>query len=305
MLSRDDLDLLEAIRSAGSLSRAAARLGKAPSTISYAARQLEERFDALLFDRRRYRMALTPAGALLAEEAARIGADAERLERRVRQIAGGWEEQLRIHVDEILDFAPLREIIPAFDALGSNVALRFGYEVLNGTWEALADGRADLVIGSTNEAPTIAGLQWKELGVIDWVFAVARLHPLATIKTPLTREQRLAYRAVVVADTSRASAGKRSYGIQGGQPVLAMPSMRDKIEAQCAGLGVGWLPRKRVAALLASGQLVEKATEDPREANTLYVAWVGRSGEQRALRWWLEQLDQPRLRERLLHGLPL
>ena len=65
MLSTEDLALLEAIRETGSLSRAAAHLGKAPSTVSYAARQLEERFDALLFDRRRYRLQLTPAGELL------------------------------------------------------------------------------------------------------------------------------------------------------------------------------------------------------------------------------------------------
>ena len=48
MLSTEDLALLQAIRETGSLSRAAAYLGKAPSTVSYAARQLEERFDALL-----------------------------------------------------------------------------------------------------------------------------------------------------------------------------------------------------------------------------------------------------------------
>ena len=58
MLSEDELALLDAIRETGSLSRAAARLGKAPSTISHAARQLETRFDALLFDRRRYRLQL-------------------------------------------------------------------------------------------------------------------------------------------------------------------------------------------------------------------------------------------------------
>jgi DNA-binding transcriptional LysR family regulator len=72
MLSEDELALLEAIRETGSLSRAAARLGKAPSTVSHAARQLEARFDALLFDRRRYRLQLTPAGHLLAREAARL-----------------------------------------------------------------------------------------------------------------------------------------------------------------------------------------------------------------------------------------
>ncbi len=303
MLSREELDLIEAIRSAGSLSRAAARLGKAPSTISHAARQLEARFDALLFDRRRYRLTLTPAGQLLADEAARIGADAERLERRVRQVAGGWEEQLRIHLDEVIDFAPLRELIPAFDRLASNVALRFAHEVLGGTWEALADGRADLVIGATNEPPALSGLQWRELGVMDWVFAVAPKHPLAKVKTALTRDQRLAHRAVAVSDSARAAAS-RSYGLQAGQPVLAVPSMREKVAAQCAGLGVGWLPRQRIARLLEDGRLIEKPTEDPREPNTLYLAWIG-NRPRRALSWWIEQLSLPALCKRLVQGVPL
>ena len=72
MLTQDELAMLQAIRASGSLSRAAAQLGKAPSTISHAARQLETRYDALLFDRRRYRLELTPAGKLLAEEAERL-----------------------------------------------------------------------------------------------------------------------------------------------------------------------------------------------------------------------------------------
>ena len=89
MLSEEELSLLDAIRETGSLSRAAARLGKAPSTVSHAARQLETRFDALLFDRRRYRLQLTPAGHLLADEASRLMLDVSRLAQRVKQIASG------------------------------------------------------------------------------------------------------------------------------------------------------------------------------------------------------------------------
>ena len=103
MLSEEDLALLEAINESGSLSRAAARLGKAPSTVSHAARQLEAKFDALLFDRRRYRLQLTPAGQLLTQEAARLMQDVSRLTRRVKQVAGGWEDRLWIVTDEVLD----------------------------------------------------------------------------------------------------------------------------------------------------------------------------------------------------------
>jgi DNA-binding transcriptional LysR family regulator len=301
MLSQDELALLEAIRESGSLSRAAARLGKAPSTVSHAARQLEHRFDALLFDRRRYRLQLTPAGQLLATEAARLQLDVRRLTTRVKQIAGGWEDRLAIVTDEILEFDTLLPTIRAFDALRSGVSLRITNEVLGGTWEALRDGRADLVIGATNEPPVIPALRWFELGVMEWVFAIAPTHPLAASDGPLQRETVLAHRAIVVADSSRRT-DARSYGIAGGQASLAVPSMSAKIQAQRDGLGIGWLPRHRIASLLKRGELIEKRMADPREPNTLYVAWRG-DHEGRALGWWVEQLKQTRLANRLVRGV--
>jgi DNA-binding transcriptional LysR family regulator len=301
MLSDEELSLLEAIRDSGSLSRAAARLGKAPSTVSHAARQLEARFDALLFDRRRYRLQLTPAGQLLAQEAARLSEDVSRVTRRVKQVASGWEDRLWIVTDELLEFETLVPVIRDFDALQSGVPLRVTHEVLAGTWEALRDGRADLVIGATNEPPAIANLHWHELGVVEWVFAVSPRHPLAQAKEPLSRETIAAHRAVVVGDSAR-TIGGRSYGVAPQQPVLAVPSMRTKIIAQREGLGVGWLPARRVHALIARGELVARKTENPREPNVLYVAWRGER-EGRALSWWLDRIRQPRLAQRLVEGL--
>ncbi len=301
MLTTDELALMEAIRDSGSLSRAAARLGKAPSTVSHAVRQLEERFDALLFDRRRYRLQLTPAGHLLAQEASRIMLDVSRLTQRVKQVAGGWEDRLWIVTDEILEFETLVPVIQAFDALQSGVTLRLTHEVLNGTWDALRDGRADLVVGATNEPPVIPGLRWFTLGVMDWVYAVAPHHPLAKVSEPLDRTAVSPYRAIVVADTSR-RLDVRGYGVAGGQSSLAVPSMRAKIEAQRQGLGVGWLPRKRVAGLLARGELIEKKMIDPREPNQLFVAWCS-DHQGRALEWWLDQLKGQRLAEQLVRGI--
>jgi len=301
MLSEEELALLDAIRETGSLSRAAARLNKAPSTISHAARQLEARFDALLFDRRRYRLQLTPAGHLLAEEASRLMQDVARMTQRVRQVANGWEDRLWIVTDEILEFELLMPVIRDFDALQSGVKLRFTHEVLSGTWEALRDGRADLIVGATNEPPAIDGLHWFELGVVEWVFAVAPRHRLAREKAPLTRERMLAERGVAVGDSARHAPG-RGYGLLGGQEVLAVPSMHAKILAQREGLGVGWVPRRRAAKLIERGELVEKVTANPREPNMLYVAWRGEHVG-RALQWWIDRLREPRLARRLVEGI--
>ncbi|MBI3350890.1 MAG: LysR family transcriptional regulator [Burkholderiales bacterium] len=300
MLSDDEIQLMEAIRESGSLSRAAASLGKAPSTVSYTLRQIETRFDALLFDRRRYRLQLTPAGALLVREAARLRDDMQRLTRRVTQVAKGWEDRLWIVTDELIEFDSLLPVVQDFDALASGVSLRVTHEVLGGTWEALAEGRADLVIGATNEPPALAGVQWRELGALRWVYAVSPRHPLAKAKGALTAEQMQAHRAVVVADSSRRGDG-RAYGHGAGQATLAVPSMVAKIAAQRAGLGVGWLPEARVAALLQRGELVPKNVAVPREPNTLYLGW--RAGDGRALAWWLERLTDLRLCARLVNGV--
>lgn len=255
---------------------------------------------SLLFDRRRYRLQLTPAGHLLADEASRLMLDVSRLAQRVKQIVNGWEDRLWIVCDEILEFETLLPVVQAFDALDSGVTLRITHEVLSCTWEALRDGRADLIVGATNEPPAFPGLRWFELGVMQWVFAVSPRHPLAKVNGPLRREQIAAHRPVVVADSSR-SAG-RAYGVLGGQAALAVPSMRAKILAQRQGPGTGWVPHHRVQTLLACGELGEKETADPREPNVLYVAWRG-DHEGRALQWWIEQLRQARLAKRLVEGM--
>lgn len=299
MLSLEDLQLLEAVRATGSLSRAADRLGKAASTVSYAARQLEERMDALLFDRAGYRIALTPAGLLLVEQGAQLHAQAQRLTERVKQVASGWESELRISTDELANIEALLPLVADFDTLNSGVRLRIGHEVLGGTWEALLDQRADLVVAATNEPPAMAHLQWFELTQLEWVFAVTPRHPLARAAQPLSSETIAAHRAVVVADTSRLGLA-RNYGVQTHQERLAVPSMHAKIAAQVAGLGVGWLPLEKVRHHLTQGTLVALTTQEPREPNQLFVGWHSdRAGP--ALKWWVEKLRDPRLVPPLLH----
>lgn len=300
MLTEDDLALLEAIHSTGSLSRAAAKLGKAPSTVSHAARQLESRFDALLFDRRRYRLQLTPAGELLTRESARIRDDVARMTRRVRQVAGGWEDRLSIVMDELLEFETLLPVIRDFDDLKSGVQLRFGHEVLGGVWEALREGRADLVVGATNEPPPIPKLKWLEIGAMEWVFAVSPRHPLAKAPKPVKPDLLAQHRSVVVGDTARGRG--KAYGVLGGQATLAVPTMRAKLLAQRDGLGAGWVPLERARGFLKRGELVRLEPAQPREPNVLYVAWRG-DAEGRALQWWVSRLSDQRLTRKLVAGI--
>lgn len=78
--------------------------------------------------------------------------------------------------------------------------------------------------------------------------------------------------------------------------------LRRRIQPQRQGLGVGWLPRDRIAGLLERGELIEKEMVDPREPNQLFVAWRG-DHQGRGLDWWLKQLKDKRLGARLVRGI--
>lgn len=301
MLTKEDLVLVDAIRDTGSLSKAAALLLKAPSTVSHMVRQLEQRFDVLLFDRRGYRLQLTGAGHLLAEEGRRIIADVDRLNKKLQQVAHGWEDRFWIVTDELLEIEHFLPLIQEFNQVDSGVSLRLTHEVLKGTWEALLDGRADLIIGATNEPPAKADINWIELGALEWVFAVSNQHPLAKVSGVITTDELKKHCAIVVADSTRKGLG-RTYGVLSGQQTLALPSMRSKVLAQCAGLGVGWLPRGRVKTLLEAGVLVEKTLANPREPNMLYIAW-SEANKGRALEWWLDKVRQPKFVSNLIAGI--
>lgn len=304
-LSLESLQILDAIERKGSFAGAAEELARVPSALTYTIRKLEENLDVLLFDRRGHRAKLTLAGRALLDEGRHLLQAANDLECRIKRIATGWEVELRIALEGMLPFEALTPLLQAFYAEQPVTRLRFSYEVLSGTWDAILDGRADLVIGAPDiltQARSTSGLHLRTLGQLSMVFAVAPNHPLAAIKKPLSATQIQAHRAIAVGDTTR-HLPPRSVGLLSGQEVLTVPNMRAKVQAQCDGLGCGYLPAQIAHALQRAGKLVIKPTEAlPGEAQMLY-AWRsqnGRAAEGKALRWFLKQLEIPDVRAQLM-----
>ena len=241
-LDLDALAAIDAIDRNGSFARAADELGRVPSAITYLVRKLEDDLDVLLFDRRGHKAQLTVAGRTLLDEGRHLLFAAGELQRRVKQIGGGWEAELRIAVDTIVSLDPLLALIGDFYAQESGTRLRLSTEVLSGTWEALIAGRADLAIGTFASAPGAlpgaTGYQSRPLAEVEFVFAVAPTHPLADAAEPLSPETVRRHRAVAVGDSVRTQPAI-TIGILGGQDVLTVSSMEAKVAAQVAGLGCG------------------------------------------------------------------
>jgi len=328
VLTPESLAMMDVIARTGSFAAAARELGKVPSSLTYSVRQLEDALDVLLFDRRSRQARLTAAGEELLNEGRRLLDQMDAVANRVKRVATGWETQLTLAVDGVISRLTMFELCEAFYALCPQVAsmrpgtgvhnaglggpgtrLRMRTEVMNGTWEALTSGQADLAIGVGADRGTPPGVQLKELGPMEFLFAVAPHHPLAAATAPISDAELLRHRAVAVADSAQRLT-PMTVNLLPGQDVLTVSSMQLKIEAQLRCMGCGFVPEPLAREHIAAGRLVVKATQRGAQHPRLAYAWrtpttntpgAGRKPQLGlALRWWIDQLESPTTRAALL-----
>jgi len=297
-LTLDALQVLDAVDRKGSFAAAAGELHRVPSAITYSVQQLEDGLGLQVFDRRGHRAVLTEAGRELLNEGRHLLRAASELECRVRQVAKGWEVELRIAVDTLIAIERLYGIVGEFYAENTGTRVRLSHEVLEGTWDALASGRADITVGATGAPPPGGGYATRRLGLMAAAFVAAPFHPICDEPQPLSESVIQKYRAVSIADTSRLLP-PRTVGLLSGQDVLTVPSLEAKAAAHIAGLGVGFLPRWIAEREAQAGHLRILEVASPRAGMELLVAWRS-SREGRALKWFLRRLDDPLVAAELL-----
>lgn len=311
VLTPEALAMMDTIARTGSFAAAAREMGKVPSALTYSVRQLEDALDVLLFDRSSRQAQLTPAGTELLVEGRRLLQEMDAVANRVRRVAGGWETELAICVDDILSPTTVFELVEAFSGVctagleggaGGSTRLRLRSDVLAGTWESLVHGQVDLAIGVAGDFANPGGIELRPLGPLEFVFCVAPHHPLAGAPDPLTPDCLLQHRAVAVADTAQRLT-PITVNLLPGQDVLTVPSLRMKLEALVRGLGCGYLPEPMARPQLEAGRLVKKQGPRGDQPVMLHYAWRSdRSGLGlgRALQWWLDQLEKPKTRQALI-----
>ncbi len=292
-LTLDALAVLDAIARKGSFAAAAEELYRVPSAITYTVSKLEQDLKVDLFDRSGHRAKLTSAGEKLLQEGRHLLRAAQELELSVKRVATGWEAELTLAMDDLIPLSRIYPLVADFYAGNVGTQLRIITEVLGGSWEALAAGRADLVIGASGEGPPGGGYATRLLGDMEFVFVVPPGHPLASATALLTSEDILQHRAIAVADSSRNLPPRTSYLLT-GQDVLTVPCMRTKLEAHRLGLGVGFVPRSLVEDDLLTGRLIMKEVACPAPAPRLFIAWRG-GNTGKALAWFLERLEDEKL----------
>jgi LysR family transcriptional regulator for metE and metH len=185
MLELRHLRTLVAIEETGKLSAAAARIHLTQSALSHQLRVLEERYGPLL-DRSRSGLAFTATGArllALAHGTLESVADAERDIARMKDAGSG---ELRIALECHTCFDWLMPVMDRFRRRWPVVELDLVAGFHSDALDLIADGKADLVIGS--RPPRRAGITAVPLFRFEILAVLPVDHPLRSRKRLAARD---------------------------------------------------------------------------------------------------------------------
>ena len=256
-----------------SFSAAAEMLHKTTSAVSYRIKTLEDSIGTPLFERTTRSVALTASGEVLLDKASQIFEWLETLPEELKQVSDGIEPQFTLVVNNLLyDAQALADLLADLHGRFAHTAFRVRQAVFMGVWDELLHRGGHLAIGVPGFHTINDEFLTEPLGVVNWVFVVAKDHPLATLEEPLSNEQLRRYPAINVEDTSQ-HLHKRTAWRLPGQQELIVPDLPAKIECHERGLGVGFLPARVVRAAAHRGLLVERSVAAERSSSPLALAW--------------------------------
>ncbi|MGC0808604.1 DNA-binding transcriptional activator PunR [Pantoea agglomerans] len=255
MWSEYALEVVDAVARGGSFSAAAQELHRVPSAISYTVRQLENWLAVPLFERQHREVVLTPAGEHFVREGRSVIKKMLATRRQCQQLANGWRGQLSIAVDRIAKPQRTRQLVKDFYRHFPDMELIISYEVFNGVWDALADGRVEVAIGATQAIPVGGRFAFRDMGTLNWRCVVAPDHPL-TQASQIDDDTLRSWPSLVLEDTSRALPRRMTWTLD-NQRRLVVPEWQTGLECVLAGLCVAMVPGHLARPLLDSGELVE------------------------------------------------
>lgn len=269
-ISLDHWTVLVSVVESGSYAKAAERIHKSQSTLTYAVQQLERLLDIKVFQRQGRRSVLTPAGELLYRRGKTLVAEASRLEHAAGELARGWEAEIRLAVDVVFPTWLLLQCLAAFAKERVETRIELYETVLGGHEDALAQRSVDLAIGGV----VPAGFVGDALMPVRFVCAAAPSHPLHQLGRELALEDLRPHRHLVIRD----SGAQRARGSSWLNEIRwTVSNKATSIRAAVLGLGFAWYPEESIREELDSGRLKPLPLREGRERfATLYLIYADR-----------------------------
>lgn len=258
-ITLDQLRVFLTVVEEGSFSKAARRLRRVQSAVSYSIANLERLLSVELFDRSGRMPILTEEGSALLADARAVCERMDQLHARARGIAEGVEPRLSLAVDMLF---PMPKLVDALRELSERyplVPLHLRTEALGAVASLVLDGTCQIGIGVDIEERT-RELVHTPLLAVEMVPVAAPTHLLAQRGGPLGADDVRDAVQIVLTDRSTLTEGK-DHGVYSAR-TWRVADLDAKRALLLSGFGWGQMPGHRAEQDLEAGRLVRLALRD-------------------------------------------
>lgn len=246
------------VASAGSMRKAAGRIGVAQPTLTWSIRQLEHSVGAPLFERHGRGSRLTEAGEALLPHAQRLIHDGRRALATIATLQGVAEPQLSVAASPPFTVSILPRAIEA--VLGTMPTLRLRVFQSEGPdlLERIRSGEFDVAIGNPRSGGDLKGVDFERVYVEQYLPAARAGHPIFRRRGPITLEALTRYGWAAYRNSLDRLPEDSPFGRAG----LPVPVVRTEVSSEhllrpliLATDLLGYVARDLIAPELASGRI--------------------------------------------------
>src|SRR5438874_868135 len=269
-ITLDQWAALVAVVDAGSYAKAAEKLHKSQSSVTYAVQQVQSLLGVKAFEIKGRKAQLTPSGQLLYRRARVLLDEAASLEKAAKSASAGWEAEIAIAAEMVFPAWLLLRCFDKLNAESPHTRIEYIESVIAGTNEALLGGRADLAI--TVSIPQ--GFTGALLMPLRMILVAHPEHPLHKLGRPLTMRDLRSARQLVIRETDALRATKTM--VEATQR-WTVSHISTAIFAASMGFGYGWYPEERIRGELRDGKLKPLPLREGAErVGQLYLVYADR-----------------------------
>lgn len=178
MAMEKNLSALIKVVETGNLTMAAEQIGLAQPSLTKRLKQLEEEYDALLFERRPHGMVPTDFGRTLYRHAKRIEQEHLQAIEAIAARKSGHLDILRVGAGPIVRSYLMRSLIEALKKEFSGLRFEFREDVHMRNLPLLRNGDLDVVFGAVSESADMEGIRTYKMATLTLGVLAHESHPL-------------------------------------------------------------------------------------------------------------------------------
>ncbi|KTC86982.1 LysR family transcriptional regulator [Legionella brunensis] len=228
--------VLQTVVDEGSFAKAAIKLHKSQSSISYTIAKLQDMLGLTLLYIDGRKAVLTEHGQQILNLSRQITRAAKNVDNAAHNLTLNYEQNLRLAIDEIFPPKILMKILHQFGLCNKHTRLIINHGLLSGPSESLINGEAELAVVSKIPEGYL-GEKLLDIQSLPYAHIDSPLHTKELTLDDLHDE-----RYIIAQDSGIKN--KRNEGWLGSEFHWKVSSLEMKIQCVAHGIGFSWLPKQ-------------------------------------------------------------